>query len=168
MPLLQGSLTLGLLGVTVSFLPVLFVLGFMGWVGIQVNMATCLIGGIAIGVAVDDTIYLLHRVRHEMAQGSDQRHAVRRGILVTGRAMTTTSLILMGGFLTMTLSDFMPSAEFGGLFAVTILLALLGDLLLLPLLLLHLPPRWRRKFQRADTSVQTSESDRSCVDTPSS
>jgi predicted RND superfamily exporter protein len=148
MPLLQGSLSLGLMGLAVSFLPVLFVLGFMGWTGIQVNMATCLIGGLAIGVAVDDTIYLLHRVRHEMAQGSDLRHAVRRGILVTGRAMSTTSLILMGGFLTMTLSDFMPSAEFGGLFAVTILLALLGDLLLLPLLLLHLPPRWKRTFHQ--------------------
>lgn len=135
MPLLQGSLVMGLLGLGVSMLPVLCVLGLMGWFGIEVNMATCLIGGIAIGVAVDDTIYLLHRIRHQLGRGSSLRQAVRRGILITGRAMTTTSLILIGGFLTMTLSDFMPSAEFGGLFAITILFALFGDLLLLPVLL---------------------------------
>jgi uncharacterized protein len=149
LPLLFRSLALGLLGVLASFIPILFVLGLMGWLGIKINIATCIVGGVALGLAVDDTIYFLYRVTREVPRRGDLRRAVRGAMLVTGGAMVTTSLLLMGGFLTMSMSTFLPSADFGILFAATVLFALVGDMLVLPLLILRLPAGWRPRARAA-------------------
>lgn len=155
LPLLFRSLTLGLLGVLVSFMPILFVLGLMGWLGIKINIATCIVGGVALGLAVDDTIYFLYRITREIPRRRDPRQVVRRAMLVTGSAMVTTSLLLIGGFLTMSVSSFLPSADFGVLFAATVLFALAGDMLLLPLLILRLPLRWRLGGDAARGAILT-------------
>ncbi|MFT5467450.1 MAG: putative RND superfamily exporter protein [Verrucomicrobiales bacterium] len=135
LPLVFRSLVLGVMGFVVSFVPVLCTLGLMGWLGLPVNIATCILGGVVIGLAVDDTIYFLTRVRDGLASGLAVDGAVRRATWTTGRAMIKTSLILTGGFLTMTASDFMPSVYFGVFFAFSILVALLADLIVLPVLL---------------------------------
>jgi len=155
LPLLFRSLTLGLFGVFVSFMPILFVLGLMGWLGIKINIATCIVGGVALGLAVDDTIYFLYRVTREMPRRRNPRRVVRDAMLVTGGAMVTTSLLLMGGFLTMSVSSFLPSAHFGILFAATVLFALVGDMLMLPLLILRLPVRWRLDGDAGQETVHT-------------
>ncbi|OAD23807.1 membrane protein containing MMPL domain protein [Candidatus Thiomargarita nelsonii] len=135
LPIIFRSLVLGLFGFFVSFLPILFTLGLMAWVGVTINIATCIIGGVVIGIAVDDTIYFLFRMRGEMKQGFSLSYAIKRAIWITGKGMIITSLILMGGFLTMTASDFLPSAYFGLFFAISICIALLADLFLLPVIL---------------------------------
>ena len=155
LPLVLRSWRFGLLGLVVSFLPIACTLGFMAWFDVKVNIATCLIGAIAVGVAVDDTIYFLSRVKLELARGRSLRWAVRRAMLVTGTAMLTTSLMLMAGFLTMAASDFLPSASFGILFAVTVALALIGDLFILPVLL-RIREVMRRDFP-APTSLAAAE-----------
>jgi predicted RND superfamily exporter protein len=132
MPIALGSFFLGLAGFVVSFVPVLCTLGLMGWLGLPVNIATCLLGGVVIGLAVDDTIYFLLRVREGKRQGLSVDCAIRRATWTTGHAMIKTSLILTGGFLTMAASDFMPSVYFGIFFAFSILVALLCDLIVLP------------------------------------
>jgi len=113
LPIIFRSFVLGLFGFFVSFLPILFTLGLMAWVGVTINLATCLIGGVVIGIAVDDTIYFLFRMRREMKPNFSLSYAIKRAIWITGKGMIITSLILMGGFLTMTASDFLPSAYFG-------------------------------------------------------
>ena len=139
MPIALGSLSLGLAGFVVSFVPVLCTLGLMGWLGLPVNIATCLLGGVVIGLAVDDTIYFLLRVREGARQGLSVDGALRRATWTTGHAMIKTSLILTGGFLTMAASDFMPSVYFGIFFAFSILVALLCDLIVLPFFLRKVP-----------------------------
>lgn len=135
LPLIFRSVVMGLLGFVVSFVPVLSTLGLMAWLGLPVNIATCILGGVVTGIAVDDTIYFLSRVRENMRQGMPVDAALPLATRTTGRAMIKTSLILTGGFLTMTASDFMPSVYFGLLFAFSILVALLADLIVLPALL---------------------------------
>jgi len=135
LPLVFRSLTLGLLGFLVSFVPVLCTLGLMGWIGLPVNIATCILGGVVMGLAVDDTIYFLARVSQGRNLGLSIGEAAGQATRTTGRAMIKTSLILTGGFLTMTVSDFMPSVYFGMFFAFSILVALLADLIILPVLL---------------------------------
>ncbi|MGI9243245.1 MAG: efflux RND transporter permease subunit [Verrucomicrobiales bacterium] len=135
LPLVFRSLVLGLLGFVVSFLPVLCTLGMMAWFGLPVNIATCILGGVVIGLTVDDTIYFLSRVREGLLLELPAGEAAQRATLITGRAMIKTSLILTGGFLTMAASDFMPSVYFGIFFAFSILVALLADLIVLPILL---------------------------------
>ncbi len=135
LPLVFRSVVLALLGFVVSFVPVLCTLGLMAWFGLPVNIATCILGGVVIGIAVDDTIYFLSRVREGMQSGMPVEDAAQRAIRTTGRAMIKTSLILTGGFLTMAASDFMPSVYFGIFFAFSIVVALLADLIVLPVLL---------------------------------
>ncbi len=147
LPLVFRSLVLGLLGFVVSFVPVLCTLGLMAWFGLPVNIATCILGGVVIGLAVDDTIYFLSRVREGQLQGMPVEDAASRATLITGRAMIKTSLILTGGFLTMAASDFMPSVYFGIFFAFSIVVALLADLVVLPVLLRLAPLRLMRGSQ---------------------
>lgn len=135
LPILTGSVRTGLIGLLVSVLPVLSVLGLMGWAGLTINVATCLIGGVALGVAIDDTIFLLLQVRRQIDGGTPLQQAIPNGLRRTGKAMVTTSLIMTICFLTMGLSDFMPTAQFGRMFALTIIAALTADLMLLPALL---------------------------------
>ena len=133
LPIALRSLFLGLAGFLVSFVPVLCTLGLMGWLGLPVNIATCLLGGVVIGLAVDDTIYYLLRFRDGTKNGFSE--SLKQATLTTGQAMIKTSLILTGGFLTMAASDFMPSVYFGIFFAFSILVALLCDLIVLPFFL---------------------------------
>ena len=99
------------------------------------EQAVSTLGGVVIGLAVDETIYFLSRVSEGLMQGMRVGDAASRATLITGRAMIKTSLILTGGFLTMAASDFMPSVYFGIFFAFSILVALLADLVVLPVLL---------------------------------
>ena len=141
LPLVFRSFLLGILGFAVSFLPVLCTLGVMGWLGLPVNIATCILGGVVMGVAVDDTIYYLSRFREGLHQGLSADAAARGATATTGRAMIKTSFILTGGFLMMAVSDFMPSVYFGVFFSFSILAALLADLIVLPVLLRLMAPR---------------------------
>lgn len=136
MPLLAGSLRVGIIGLLVSALPVFSVLGLMGWVGMTVNVATCLIGGVALGIATDDTIFFLTRVRRERRAGATLHGAITTALKTVGRAMIMTTSIMTLSFLSMGASDFLPTAQFGLFFSVVLISALLADLILLPSLLL--------------------------------
>ena len=126
LPLVFRSLSLGILGFVVSFVPVLCTLGLMAWIGLPVNIATCILGGVVMGIAVDDTIYYLSSFREQIRTGATADFATRRATMTTGRAMIKTSLILTGGFLTMAASDFLPSVYFGIFFAFVCLFGLFG------------------------------------------
>ncbi len=155
LPLVFRSFLLGILGFAVSFVPVLCTLGFMGWLGLPVNIATCILGGVVMGVAVDDTIYYLSRFREGLHKGLTVDAAARGATSTTGRAMIKTSLILTGGFLTMAVSDFMPSVYFGVFFAFSILAALLADLIVLPVLLRLLAPKFGELYPNTSSRSKT-------------
>jgi hypothetical protein len=129
------SVPLALVGLAASLYPVALVLGIMGLMGIPVNLATVLIAGIAVGIAVDDTIHYVHAWQRERRTGAGRSAAVRAATALVGERVVATSVILVGGFAVMGLSDFVPTAQFGVLASLTIVLALAADLLLVPVLL---------------------------------
>ncbi len=146
--LLFGSLPLALVGLALSLLPVGMVLGLMGLWGIPVNLATVLIAGIAVGLAVDDTIHFVHEHQKLRRAGKSREAATRAAMAAVGLRMVVTSCILVGAFAIMGLSDFLPTAQFGLLTSLTIALALLADLALLPVMLSWTPraalvPAWK-------------------------
>ena len=108
----------------------------MGLFGITLRSSIALIFAVALGIAVDDTIHVLTRYRRERLGGKGARRAVLRTIRWTGRPVVLTSTVLFFGFLAFALSDFKATYHFGLIAAVTIATALVGDLLLLPGLLL--------------------------------
>lgn len=135
LPLILKSFKLGLLGIIINFLPVSISLGVMALVDIKVNMATALIGSIAFGIVVDDTIHFLMRFNRNRALGIPVAESIEETSMVIGRSIITTSLILAGSFATLASSSFLPSAHFGIFIALSVSLALYLDILVLPLLL---------------------------------
>jgi uncharacterized protein len=133
--LLFRSVRLGVLGLVVSLYPVAVILGLMGLLGIPLNMATVLIAGIAVGLAVDNSIHLMHAWRDSRDRGAGPWRACEVSLGTVGVRLLVTASILVGAFAGMGASDFVPTAQFGILTSITILLALAVDLTLLPVLL---------------------------------
>lgn len=130
------SLRVGLLAMVPNLLPILLNLGLMGWVGIPLDTATAMISAVAIGIAVDDTVHFLAGYQHELAAGATVSQAIRRVYAIKGRAIVYTSLILTAAFGVVMVSNFLPTRHFGALSALTMISALIADLLFLPALLL--------------------------------
>jgi len=119
-----------------NIIPLLLVSGFMGLTGIELKSATALVFSIAFGIATDDTIHFISRLKIELQNGKSMLYAFKRTYLETGKPIVLTTFILMGGFVTLMLSDFQSIYYFGLLICITIFIALLADLFLLPVLLL--------------------------------
>jgi len=106
--------------------------GIMGWLKIDLDMATSVIAAITIGIGVDDTIHFLNTFRHNKAQGLSVDETIRRTLTVSGKAILFTSLALIFGFSILIASNFLPIALFGILTATTMINTTIGALLILP------------------------------------
>lgn len=115
--------------------PVAMIFALMGVLGIWLDMATAMIASVAIGIAVDDTIHLLHGYRQRRQAGSPVAWALARTFRRTGRAVSATTIVLVGQFVLLAFSGFQPTAAFGLLTAFGLIAALIFDLLVLPALL---------------------------------
>lgn len=139
---LLRSARAAILSMIPNVLPVLWTLGIMAVGGITLNFATVMITSIAIGIAVDDTIHFLVYYRRELQTEPDIDKAVNNTIIHCGRAMIATSAAVAAGCGVFVLSDFSPSRVFGFLMALTMLTALLADLIILP----YLVRTWKLRF----------------------
>lgn len=118
-----------------NMLPLLMIAGVMGALGMDLKVSTSIIFTIAFGIAVDDTIHYMSKLRMELNKGKSLLYALKRTSISTGKAITITSLILVSGFITLVLSTFASVYYVGVLVSLTLLFALLSDLFLLPVLI---------------------------------
>jgi len=130
--LIFRSARFGALALVPNLFPVLAILGVMGWWGISLNVATVMVASVALGIVDDDTVHFLHRFRHELAAGLAVDAAAQHAAAIEGRAALTTALINGCGFAVLVLSEYRPSAWFGGLLALTLAVAFVAELLILP------------------------------------
>ncbi|MEM7373931.1 MAG: MMPL family transporter [Bacteroidota bacterium] len=135
MGLLFRSWKILLISMLPNVIPLILTGGVMGLFGITLTASTALVFVIAFGIAVDDTIHFLTRYRLEMQKGNSIEEAIRNTLHGTGKAMMITSLILMSGFAILLTSSFGGTWATGMFTALTIVFALLADLVLLPILL---------------------------------
>jgi predicted RND superfamily exporter protein len=120
-----------------NMLPLLITAGLMGFFGIPIKPSTILVFSIAFGISVDDTIHFLAKYRQELkANNWKIRKSVYAALRETGVSMFYTSIVLFFGFLVFTVSSFGGTIALGGLVSVTLLFAMVSNLLLLPSLLL--------------------------------
>ncbi|TCI94261.1 efflux RND transporter permease subunit [Tenacibaculum sp. M341] len=120
-----------------NMLPLLMTAGLMGFFDIPIKPSTILVFSIAFGISVDDTIHFLAKYRQELlANNWKVKPAVYAALKETGVSMFYTSIVLFFGFLVFTVSSFGGTIALGGLVSVTLLLAMVSNLLLLPSLLL--------------------------------
>jgi predicted RND superfamily exporter protein len=136
MVLIFRSFATGLISMIPNLAPVALALGAMGAFGVFLDYSKIMIAGVAIGIAVDDTIHLVSRTRHEFLERGNYAEALRAAMADVGRALFITSVALICGFLVFTLSVLHTQLVFGVLLAATILTALIADFLLMPALVL--------------------------------
>jgi len=140
MATLFRSVKIGLISMVPNTLPILLVLGTMGWSGIHLDLATILIASLSLGIAVDGTIHYLFRFRTELRAGRTYEEAVRLAHASIGRPILFTTLSIAAGFASLCLSSFRPTAYLGLLTAVAMLTSLFAALTVLPACLLWLKP----------------------------
>ena len=135
MILLIGRLRIGLLSMVPNLTPIIIMLGVMGWFDIPMSLFTMLVGNIAIGLAVDDTIHFMHNFRRYFEESKDAKLAVMETLHTAGRAMLVTSCVLSIGFFIFMFATMNNLIHFGFLTGFTIIMALLSDYFIAPALM---------------------------------
>jgi predicted RND superfamily exporter protein len=122
-----------------NLIPLLLTAAIMGYFGIAIKPSTILVFSIAFGISVDDTIHFLAKYRQELkARKYNIRSSVLAAIRETGVSMIYTSIVLFFGFFIFIASQFGGTVALGLLVSLTLMIAMLSNLLVLPALLLTL------------------------------
>ena len=144
-----------LISIIPNMLPLLITAGLMGFFGIPIKPSTILVFSIAFGISVDDTIHFLAKYRQELiANNWKIRKSVYAALRETGVSMFYTSIVLFFGFLVFTVSSFGGTIALGGLVSITLLLAMVSNLLLLPSLLLTFEDKIANKEVLKEPSIK--------------
>ena len=144
-----------LISIIPNMLPLLITAGLMGFLGIPIKPSTILVFSIAFGISVDDTIHFLAKYRQELiANNWKIRKSVYAALRETGVSMFYTSIVLFFGFLVFTVSSFGGTIALGGLVSITLLLAMVSNLLLLPSLLLTFEDKIANKEVLKEPSIK--------------
>ena len=136
--LIHRSLVMALIAIIPNLIPILIIGGVMGYFGIDMKSTTAIIFAIAFGIATDDTVHYLGRLKLELSKGKDLLYAIKRTYISTGKAVIVTSIILSAGFMSLMVSGFQSTFQFGMLVSITLLAGILVELLLFPLLVMWL------------------------------
>ena len=136
MILILGSIRLGLLSMIPNIVPILGGLFLMAVGGMALDIFTLLIGSIAIGLAVDDTIHFTHNFKRYYLKYGDSKRAIEETFLSTGKAMFITTMVLASGFFIYIASSMISIQNFGILTGSVIVFALISDLFLAPALMI--------------------------------
>lgn len=155
MMLLVGSVRVGLLSMIPNLAPIIITLAFMYLFGLPLDMFSTLIGSIALGLAVDDTIHFMHNYQRYRSKFGDAALAVQETLRTTGKALLVTSLVLVAAFMVNAAGSMSNVRNFGLITAFCISVAFLADVLLAPALVVLLD-RW--KHRKASTPAETQPS----------
>jgi predicted RND superfamily exporter protein len=157
MCVLLRSFVTGVISMLPNLSPILLTLGVMGWLGIFLDYSKATIAAVALGIAVDDTIHLISRYRHEFHLCGSYSEALRAALSDVGRALMITSIALVAGFLVLLASVLDMQATQGLLLATTIVTALVADFLLMPALVLTFKPFGPEGSRVATRAEETRE-----------
>lgn len=119
-----------------NIIPLLWLFGLMWVLGVELKLTTAILFTVAFGIAVDDSIHFMSKLRLEMSAGKSWFYALKRTYLETGKAIILTTAILVSGFSVLTFSEFGVTYYTGLLISMSLVFALMADLLLLPILLI--------------------------------
>lgn len=118
--------------------------GIWGLYDGNINLALSIVTSVTLGIVVDDAVHFLSKYQRARLQGQVTEDAIRYAFSHVGKALWVTTLVLVFGFMLLTLSNFKMNADMGLLTAIIIALALVVDFVLLPVLLLL--------FDKSDTA----------------
>jgi len=140
MIILIGNWKLGLVSMVPNFLPILTTMGVMGLLNIPLDINSLMIGSIAIGIVVDDTVHFIYNFQKYYERTANPYEAVRETLLGTGRALLLTSLVLCTGVFILMFASLNHLVNFGFFTGITILIALAADFFLMPAIMMLMHP----------------------------
>ena len=146
MGLLFRSAKMVIIAMIPNILPLVMLGAILGFAGVELKVSTALVFSISFGIAVDDTIHFMTKLKLELNKGHELMWALRRTFLSTGRAIILTTLILIGGFLMLLFSDFLGTFYIGLLISCTLIFALIADLFFLPVLIMFFFKKGKKKL----------------------
>lgn len=155
-----GSWRMVIISLIPNVLPLLITAGMMGFFGVPLKPSTILIFGIAFGISIDDTIHFLAKYRQELVRHNWKiRRSVYGALYETGVSMFYTSVVLFFGFSVFVLSSFGGTKALGVLVSITLLFAMLANLVLLPSLILALEKSLSNKsvFKKPSIDILAEE-----------
>ncbi len=138
--ILFKSLNLALLGMVPNFLSAGAVIGTIGLLGIPLDVMTVTVAAVSVGMGVDNTIHYIFRFKKEYLASNNYLMASKNTHTTVGKALLYTSLTIIFGFLSLTISNFNPTVYFGLFTALAMIMAVISSLVLLPALLIKLEP----------------------------
>lgn len=150
MTIAYRSVWMGLISLVPNVLPIILLLGAMGWSGVPINIGTTMISSDTMGLTIHDSIFYLSAYRRARMSGLDFRGALHEVQSEVRRPLIYSNVALVLGFLVLTTSHFVPLIYFGALVSTAIAGGLIVNLLLIPLLL-----EWGERSSPADPSAVT-------------
>jgi hypothetical protein len=135
-----GSLRGGLMGMIPNAIPAFLAIGLMGLFGIPLDTDTLLIAPVILGIAVDDTIHFMTHYRIELTKSKSVSIALESAIREVGQAVLFTTMIIGLGFAVLSFSDYLGMAKVGFFGSLSIFVALLCDLFLIPAMIIVFKP----------------------------
>jgi predicted RND superfamily exporter protein len=151
------DLRLALIALIPNALPILAVMGLMGWFGLKINMGAAMIAAVSLGLSVDSSIHYLTSFQRARRAGNSVHDALTDVEQTVGRAMVFSTLALIVGFLVLLTSSFIPTVWFGGLVSLAMLGGLAGNLVVLPVLLKLLIPDRSTEGERNQSALGYSK-----------
>ncbi|MCA9212518.1 MAG: MMPL family transporter [Planctomycetales bacterium] len=136
MTLVQAGIAAGLIAMIPNVFPTLLLFGVLGWRQFAIDIGSVMTASVALGIAVDDTLHFLTFFRRQANAGATRHDAVLFACQHCGKAMLQTTLICGLGLMTFAFADFVPTSRFAWMMLVLLVIAIIGDLVVLPALLL--------------------------------
>lgn len=130
-----------------NIIPLIWMCGMMWILGVEFKLTTAILFSVAFGIAVDDTIHFISKLRMELKAGRSMHYAIKRTFMGAGKAIILTTVILVSGFGLLIFSQFGVTFYTGLLISLSLIFALMADLLLLPILLFPLKSVFVRKVK---------------------
>jgi hypothetical protein len=127
----------GFIAMVPNLAPTVIFFGALGWSGVRIDVSTILTAAVGLGIALDDTMHYLHEfVKGTRREGLSRQESAVRSLRRCCRPMVYTTLVCCAGLIPFAFSEFLPARQFSLAIIGLLSLALLGDLILLPALLI--------------------------------
>ena len=148
MMVVEGGVGAGLVAMVSNVFPMILLFGLLGWTRTPLDIGSVMTASIALGMAIDGTLHFLTFYRRARAAGGPPAVAVHAAFDHCAAAMTQSTVVCGLGILVFSASSFAPTSRFAWMLALLMAAALVGDLVLLPAMLVGPLGRVFHRFQR--------------------
>ena len=157
MTVVQAGVWTAVVSMIPNGFPTILLFGLLGWLKWPLDIGSVMTASVALGIAVDDVLHFLAFYRRGLARGLSREEAVHATFQQCGFAMFVSSLVCGLGPVVFYFSDFLPASRFAWMMLLLLTVAVAGDMILLPALVVSpLGRLFERQYRQPTEAAQTS------------